>query len=97
MIRETLTGIDREEFLKYVLDNVKFLYIDIPQDKATTVFSMMNGNKAEMKAEELIKAELLRLASLNEAPGQSVGEKELYSVEWDNNMLRSRYAREWDK
>ena len=97
LIRETLTGIDREEFLKYVLDNVKFLYIDIPQDKATTVFSMMNGNKAEMKAEELIKAELLRLASLNEAPGQSVGEKELYSVEWDNNMLRSRYAREWDK
>ena len=90
-------GEDREKFLNYVLEHVKFLYIDIPQDKATTVFSMMNGNKAEMKAEELIKAELLRLASLNETSGQSIGEKELYSNEWDKNMLRSRYAREWDK
>lgn len=88
---------DREMFLNYVLDYVKFLYIDIPQDKATTVFSMMNGNKAEMKPEELIKAELLRLASLNEENGKNCGEKELYAVEWDNNMLRSRYAREWDK
>ncbi len=28
---------------------------------------MMNGNKAEMQEEELIKAELLRLASLNDS------------------------------
>ena len=87
--------IDKDEFCKYILDNVKFLYIDIPVDKATTVFSMMNGNKAEMKAEELIKAELLRLASLNTRVPFS--EKEQYAIEWDNNMLRSRYAREWDK
>lgn len=97
LIRESPIDMDREIFLNYVLDYVKFLYIDIPQDKATTVFSMMNGNKAEMKPEELIKAELLRLASLNEENGKNCGEKELYSVEWDNNMLRSRYAREWDK
>lgn len=88
---------DKQDFCDYVLDYVKFLYIDIPENKATKVFSMMNGNKAEMKAEELIKAELLRLASLNNQNFESKSEKEKSSIEWDNNLLRSRYAREWDK
>ena len=87
---------DKDEFRDYILDNVKFLYIDIPKEKATKVFTMMNGNKAEMKPEELIKAELLRLASLAQFDARAT-EKEIYAVEWDNNMLRSRYAREWDK
>lgn len=88
---------DKLEFCEYILDYVKFLYIDIPENKATKVFSMMNGNKANMKAEELIKAELLRLASLNNQDFESKSEKERNSIEWDNNLLRSRYAREWDK
>lgn len=88
---------DKQEFCDYVLDFVKFLYIDIPENKATKVFSMMNGNKAEMKTEELIKAELLRLASLNSQDLESKTEKEKNAIEWDNNLLRSRYAREWDK
>lgn len=87
--------IDKSKFLTYVLDYVKFLYIVIPGKKAITVFTMMNGNKAEMKQEELIKAELLRLASLNVADIENDHERN--AVEWDNNMLRSRYAREWDK
>lgn len=88
---------DKQDFCDYVLDYVKFLYIDIPENKATKVFSMMNGNKAEMKAEELIKAELLRLVSLNNQNFESKSEKEKSSIEWNNNLLRSRYAREWDK
>ncbi len=88
---------DIGSFRSYVLNNVKFLYIVIPIEKATRVFSMMNGNKAEMKSEELIKAELLRLASLTDKSTSDIGEKEFYAIEWDNNMLRSRYAREWDK
>ena len=83
-------------FLDYILDNVKFLYIDIPKERATIVFSMMNGNRAEMKPEELIKAELLRLASLS-SPDPNTGSDEHLSREWGCNMLRSRYAREWDK
>lgn len=83
-------------FLDYILDNVKFLYIDIPKERATIVFSMMNGNRAEMKPEELIKAELLRLASLS-SPDPNTGSDEHLSREWECNMLRSRYAREWDK
>lgn len=98
IVRDRLTpNIDREAFLKHALDRVKFLYIDIPEEKATTVFTMMNGNKAEMQEEELIKAELLRLASLNDSSFARKEDKEKYAIEWDNNMLRSRYAREWDK
>lgn len=98
IVRDRLTAdIDRDAFLKHVLDSVKFLYIDIPEEKATTVFTMMNGNKAEMQEEELIKAELLRLASFNDSSFTRKKDKEKYAIEWDNNMLRSRYAREWDK
>lgn len=98
IVRDRLTpDIDREAFLKHALDRVKFLFIDIPEEKATTVFTMMNGNKAEMQEEELIKAELLRLASLNDSSFSRKEDKEKYAIEWDNNMLRSRYAREWDK
>ena len=97
IISEETKDFDKKDFYNYVLDHVKFLYIDIPENKATKVFSMMNGNKAEMKAEELIKAELLRLASLNNQNFESKSEKEKSSIEWDNNLLRSRYAREWDK
>lgn len=96
IVRDKISELDVEDFREYVLDNVKFLYIDIPEDKATKVFSMMNGNKAEMRAEELIKAELLRLASLNQI-GSQISDRHMYALEWDNNMLRSRYAREWDK
>lgn len=98
LIREQLTErIDKETFLTYLLDRVKFLYIDIPESKAVKVFSMMNGNKAQMQEEELIKAELLRLSSLNDITFEQKSDKEKYAIEWDNNMLRSRYAREWDK
>ena len=96
-IDEKFGQINKEEFCNYILDYVRFLYIDIPEDKATKVFSMMNGSKAEMKSEELIKAELLRLASLNDSDFDKKEEKEKNAIEWDNNMLRSRYAREWDK
>ncbi len=82
---------DKELFLKYLLDNVRFLYINIPEDQATKVFSMMNGSRAKMLPEEVIKAEILRIASKNNETGINL------SVEWESNLLRSRYAREWDR
>ncbi len=92
IINEKLKDLDdREDFIEFLLDKIHFLYIEIPEAQATRVFSMMNGSKADMLSEEVIKAEILRLASLNQ-DGQSV-----MTQEWDNNMLRSRYAREWDK
>ena len=74
--------------MEYVKNKVRFLYISIPEEKATIIFSMMNGNKAQMLNEELIKSELLRSASLT-------SEQSLIS-EVENTAIRSRLAREWD-
>ncbi len=78
-----------------ILDQVKFLYIDIAAEKATLVFSMMNGSKADMKTEEIIKAEMLRLVSSDKETANSQQESE--AIHWEQNLLRSKYAREWDK
>lgn len=87
--------VDKDSLYNFVLNNIKFLYISIPPDKAVMVFSMMNGNKAVMKYEELIKAELLRLVSLDAKEGEEKERAE--AIRWEQNLLRSRYAREWDK
>lgn len=68
------------------MEHVKFLFVIIPEEQAKIVFTMMNGNKAKMTDEELIKAELLRCASL---------EHNLFS-EAEHIALRGRLAREWD-
>lgn len=88
IIDKYLKNIKKPDFLDYVKSKVRFLYISIPKEKATIIFSMMNGNKAKMLNEELIKSELLRSASLT-------SELSLIS-EAENNAIRSRLAREWD-
>ena len=90
IIDETIKDIDKEAFLDFMLAKVKFMYINIKGIKPEIVFNMMNGSKADMRQEEIIKAEILRLASLS-------GETIEMTREWENQMLRSRYAREWDK
>ncbi len=67
--------------------HVKFLWIRIPRNKATETFTMMNGNRAKMRDDELIKAELLRLAS----------QKQEGMTSWEGQELRGRYARAWDQ
>ena len=88
-------GIYRQEprasLLEYIKEHVFFLLIPITGDIAVKTFTMMNGSKAEMEGHELIKADLLRKASMD------TGECEGGASEWDNLSLRSRYAREWDK
>ena len=83
-----LKNFDKIAFLKYVLQHVRFLYIPIPESKATIIFSMMNGNKAQMLDQELVKSELLRSASLFDENG--------FITESENSSIRSRLAREWD-
>ena len=81
--------------IEKILDQVKFLYIDIAAEKATLVFSMMNGSKADMKTEEIIKAEMLRLVSSDK--DMAATPQEVEAIHWEQNLLRSKYAREWDK
>lgn len=72
---------------EYVLNKIKFIFIEIDIKDSTLVFTMMNGNKAQMEQPELIKSELLRISSRNT---EEIGEIE-------NIQLRGRMAREWDK
>jgi uncharacterized protein with ParB-like and HNH nuclease domain len=92
-IKQKMTNIDNKDFLEFLLEKVEILYINIPKDKATKIFTMMNGSKATMLPEELIKAEMLRIISLKNTSNSDDDN----SKEWEINMLRSRYAREWDK
>ncbi|MEE1083094.1 MAG: DUF262 domain-containing protein [Paludibacteraceae bacterium] len=91
LISDRKDNLDKDK----ILEKVNFLYITIPEDKATLVFSMMNGSKADMKTEEIIKAEILRLVSIDK--NLETDKKELEATHWEQNLLRSKYAREWDK
>lgn len=95
-----------DAFIQFLLKKVIILYIIIDNDKATKTFTMMNGSKATMLQEELVKAEMLRKISLPEViekqTSTSVDDnlsdlKEIIAKDWETNALRSRYAREWDK
>lgn len=95
IIKNKISDVDQANLREFLLTKIKFLYIDIPEDQAISVFTMMNGNRAKMKQEELIKAELLRISSLNINDTNS--SEEFYAKEWEDNELRSRFAREWDR
>lgn len=81
-----LSNVDKEELLGFVLNSIHFLLVVIPEEEAKIVFTMMNGNKAKMSDIELIKADLLRCASLES--------REIKEAE--NIAIRGRLAREWD-
>lgn len=90
IIHERLSAINNfstDAFRDYLLDHVRMLCIEISPDRAEVIFTMMNGNKAVMKQEELIKAEILRRASL---PTEEIKEIE-------SRDIRGRMAREWDE
>ncbi len=97
----------QKEFTNFLLNNICMLYIVVDRDKAVRTFTMMNGQKAKMHDEELVKAEMLHLVSLSDKltnlPDIKTLEdtffvlKEITATEWENNALRSKYAREWDK
>jgi hypothetical protein len=97
---------NKEAFIKFLRTKVTILYIIIDKDKATKTFTMMNGSKASMLDEELVKAEMLRKISLPNIEEKKISSsidenlsnlKEIIAKDWEINALRSRYAREWDK
>ena len=106
-IKAKLESIDKNKFLDFLMNKVSLLYIVIEKSKAVSTFTMMNGHKATMHDEELIKAELLHLVSLptnlksipeiKSIDDTFIVMREVTSIEWETNSLRSKYAREWDK
>lgn len=103
---KSLQETERGNFISFLLSNVTILYIVIDPNKATKTFTMMNGSKASMLQEELVKAEMLRKISLPDITAKQVSSsvdenlkdlKEIIAKDWETNALRSRYGREWDK
>lgn len=107
---EMLKILDKEDFpLKnfkdYLLNNVVLFYIEIPQEHATKAFTMLNGAKAFMTTDELVKSSFLCEASkveIKEFASNSLEDtlgnmKAQIGADWQITMLRSRYARQWDK
>lgn len=102
---------EKQKLLGNILDKVFIFQIEVGVQEAPNVFSMMNGNKADMKIEELIKAQYLSgLTKIEDT--KSVQETEnvkstlrileaqiadATAREWKINASRSRLAREWDK
>lgn len=84
-----------DAILCFVLNRIKFLYIELNKENAISVFTMMNGNKANMRPDEIVKAELLRLVSQETDIDEESPDR--YVIQWEQNLLRSKYAREWDK
>lgn len=95
------------DFANYIFDKVTFLYIVVDRQQAVNTFTMMNGNKATMHQEELVKAQMLHQVSIPmqvpEKDRPSTFDELLDTIkdytarDWEADLLRSRYAREWDK
>ncbi|MDO9152770.1 MAG: DUF262 domain-containing protein [Paludibacter sp.] len=106
-MKQKFEGNDLEKLKKYILSKVMLFYIRVPEAKASKVFSMLNGVKAFMKTDELIKAEFLIKASGKKASyTKDITENITQTLEilkkqigddWTTNALRSQFARQWDK
>lgn len=97
LIKSKLENVDEETFLKFIKEKIYLLYNPIPKEKAVNTFIALNGLKAVMKDEELIKSDLLIRSSRVERQENTDSEKEQFGVEWKINEDRGRLARNWDK
>lgn len=97
----------RTEFAEFLYDKVTFLCVVVDYAQAAETFTMMNGQKATMYTEELVKAHLLHQASVPAAAPDAERPatftdlletiRDFAARDWETEALRSRYAREWDK
>lgn len=94
-LKEVLNDSCFKEFIK---NNVKLLFNTIPANKAVNTFIALNGLKAIMKDEELIKSDILIQSSrpLLET-FDTIDREEEFGIEWKINEDRGRLARNWDK
>ena len=99
--------VNKRNMEDYIKRHVKVIYVTVDTiEKAVRTFTMMNGAKATMLDEELVKAEILRRVSHPQlknvtATASLEGGLELLrdicAEDWETTVLRSRCAREWDR
>lgn len=95
LIEFELKDVDQKGFSNFIKENVYLLYNPIPKKRAVNTFIALNGLKAVMKDEELIKSDLLIKSSRIE--DKSLDKEEQFDIEWKINEDRGRLARNWDK
>ncbi|MCD1119181.1 DUF262 domain-containing protein [Chryseobacterium turcicum] len=87
---------DLRDFSLFIKNNVFLLYNVISKDKAINTFIALNGLKAIMKDEELIKSDLL-IKSSRIQNNINQNKEQQFGIEWKINEDRGRLARNWDK
>lgn len=97
----------REGMEEFIRQRIRVIYITINSlEKAVRTFTMMNGVKANMLDEELVKAEMLRLvsrplpkdfAATTSLEGGLELLRDICAEDMNTISLRNKYAREWDK
>lgn len=95
-IKDKTQKVNRDNFLKYLQENIYLLYNIIPEDKAVNTFISLNGLKAQMKEEELIKSDLLIKSSRLPIP-EVIANEDKMAIDWKINEDRGRLARNWDR
>ena len=102
LINEHIELIENNEFNRFLKKNVKLLFNRIPLKKSINTFIALNGIKAIMKTEELIKSEFLIKSSRSSDKKNNHSNTQSNCIndpadEWKINEDRSRIARNWDK
>jgi len=92
---KTVNEIDA--FRNFLLEKVKLIYNVIDEKKAITTFTALNGLKAVMKDEELIKSDLLIKSARPPKQNIHTSDEAKLGIEWKINEDRSRIAHNWDK
>ena len=86
-VKSNIEEDEKETIKSFILEKVKLFYISVDKDKAPLIFNMLNGIKAFMTIEELVKADLLNKSSRSMSDGK---ETNILSEEWEINQLRGR-------
>lgn len=98
-IEEVLNEVLNDSCFKdFIKNNIKLLFNTIPANKAVNTFIALNGLKAIMKDEELIKSDLLIQSSRPILETfDTMDREEEFGSEWKINEDRGRFSRNWDK
>jgi len=96
-INSLIGDVSKSDFLKFIKNKVYLLYNIIPESKAVNTFIALNGLKAIMKDEELIKSDLLIKSSRLDNTEKNSDKSTQFGIEWKIDEDRGRLARNWDK
>ena len=88
---------DLYTFASFLKERVWLLINEIPPEKALSVFISMNGLRAVMKPEELIKSDILIKSSTQEKTNTLSDHSESFGLLWKITSNRAMLARNWDK